>query len=406
VAAILLRVLESSPEHPGALHYLLHDYDDPEHASLARDHAVTYARVAPASSHALHMPAHIFLQLGLWREAERSDQAAYAASDAWVKAKGLSPAMRSYHALSWLEYELLQLGRFDEAVATIEQIAPVVKATGQTPLISDLASMRARYVIETRRWDVMAGERNFGNVNELFAIGLSAANRKDAALAELARQSLNQRSTAVEEGDMRPVIAIMEREVAAVMALVAGRREEAVDMLRAAAEAEAALPPPLGPAKPIKPAAELLGEVLLGAGRPREAAEAFQQSLRRNANRTLSVLGLARAAAAAGDADAARDHYRAVLANYAEADKELAELSEARRAIDGSGPLPEAASASNATMARGIPIGIGVAGALAGIALIVRSRARRRLLPAGQRGTASGAGRPLKTAQPPRRKRR
>jgi tetratricopeptide (TPR) repeat protein len=406
VAAILLRVLESSPEHPGALHYLLHDYDDPEHASLARDHAVTYARVAPASSHALHMPAHIFLQLGLWREAERSDQAAYAASDAWVKAKGLSPAMRSYHALSWLEYELLQLGRFDEAVATIEQIAPVVKATGQTPLISDLASMRARYVIETRRWDVMAGERNFGNVNELFAIGLSAANRKDAALAELARQSLNQRSTAVEEGDMRPVIAIMEREVAAVMALVAGRREEAVDMLRAAAQAEAALPPPLGPAKPIKPAAELLGEVLLGAGRPREAAEAFQQSLRRNANRTLSVLGLARAAAAAGDADAARDHYRAVLANYAEADKELAELSEARRAIDGSGPLPEAASASNATMARGIPIGIGVAGALAGIALIVRSRARRRLLPAGQRGTASGAGRPLKTAQPPRRKRR
>lgn len=205
---------------------------------------------------------------------------------------------------------------------------------------------------------------------------------------------------------MRPVIAIMEREVAAVMALVAGRREEAVDMLRAAAEAEAALPPPLGPAKPIKPAAELLGEVLLGAGRPREAAEAFQQSLRRNANRTLSVLGLARAAAAAGDADAARDHYRAVLANYAEADKELAELSEARRAIDGSGPLPEAASASNATMARGIPIGIGVAGALAGVALIVRSRARRRLLPAGQRGTASGAGRPLKTAQPPRRKRR
>jgi tetratricopeptide (TPR) repeat protein len=405
VAAILLRVLETSPEHPGALHYLLHNYDDPEHAALARDQAVTYARVAPASSHALHMPAHIFLQLGLWREAERTDRAAYAASDAWVKAKGLSPAMRSYHALSWLEYELLQLGQFDEALATIDQIAPVVKASGQTTLISDLASMRARYVIETRRWGVMAGERNFGNVNELFAIGMSAAKTGDAALAGLARQSLAERSKAVQEGDMRPVIAIMEQEVAALLALAAGRREEAVDVLRAAAKAEAALPPPLGPAKPIKPAPELLGEVLLELGRPREATEAFQQALTRNANRTLSVLGLARAAAAAGDTADARAHYRAVLANYDKADQDLAELKEARAAVEGSRPDAEPPSTSSAATGR-VPIGIGLAGGVVGVALILRSRARRRADSVRERGARAGSGRTPKSPPPSRRRRR
>jgi tetratricopeptide (TPR) repeat protein len=405
VAAILKRVLESSPEHPGALHYLLHNYDDPEHAALARDQAVTYARVAPASSHALHMPAHIFLQLGLWREAERSDRAAYAASDAWVKAKGLPPAMRNYHALSWLEYELLQLGRFDEALTTIDQIAPVVKATGQTPLVSDLASMRARYVVETRRWDVMAGERNFGNVNELFAIGLSAANRKDAALAELARQSLSQRATAVEEGDMRPVIAIMEREVAAMTARAAGRHQEALDILRVAAQAEAALPPPLGPPKPIKPAPELLGELLLESGRPGDATQAFRQALGRNANRTLSVLGLARAAAATGDSDAAREHYRAVMANYSDADADLAEVLEARRAIEGSGPIAGSSSAFD-RFPRALPIGIGLVGSVAAVALIVRARARRRM-PAVRGGTTgSGAGRNVKIDRKARRPRR
>ena len=90
VGEILGAVLKAHPEHPGALHYLLHNYDDPAHASLALDAARVYAKVAPQSSHALHMPAHIFLQLGLWADAEASDRAAFAASEAWVKRKGFA----------------------------------------------------------------------------------------------------------------------------------------------------------------------------------------------------------------------------------------------------------------------------------------------------------------------------
>ena len=335
VTAILEQVLRAHPKHPGALHYLLHNNDDPAHARLALSAARTYATVAPASSHALHMPAHIFVQLGRWQDAARSDRAAYDASAAWVTAKRLPPAMRSYHALAWLQYELLQLGRHAEARETLAQIEPVVKTTGDLRLVSELASMRARYVIDTRRWDLLARERNFGNVNELFAIGMSAALARNTGGAQLARQALAERATAEQEGDMRPVIAIMEREVAALIELAAGRQDRAVEILRAAMAAEQRLPAPLGLPKPVKPAGELLGEVLIEMGRPREAIAPFQDALRRNANRTLSVLGLARAARASGDLTTSLAQYRALLANYARADAGLPALDEAREAVKG-----------------------------------------------------------------------
>jgi tetratricopeptide (TPR) repeat protein len=193
--------------------------------------------------------------------------------------------------------------------------------------------MRARFVVETRRWDLMSAERNFGNVHELFAIGMSAARANNAPLAEQAREGLAVRSTSEQQGDLRPVIAIMEREVAALIELAAGHQDRGVDILRAAARAELELPSPFGLPQPIKPAPELLGEVLLLAGKPREAAAAFEQTLQRHRNRTLSVLGLARAETALGHTDTARRHYRQVLANFDGADADLAEVREARQML-------------------------------------------------------------------------
>jgi tetratricopeptide (TPR) repeat protein len=258
--------------------------------------------------------------------------------------------MRNYHALSWLQYELLQTGRYREAWETIGQIEPVVKASGALsrdagsspqPLLSDLSSMRARYVIEARRWDVLAHARDFGNANELFAIGISAARTGDVRTAEQTRQALAERSRAAQEGDLRPAIAIMERELAALIELARGRRDDAVEILRAAADAEGELPPPLGLPQPLKPAPELLGEVLLETGRPREAVEPFERTLKRHANRSLSVLGLARAAMALGDSTTAGRHYQHLLANYEGADGDLPDLLEARTHIEpGRGTAP------------------------------------------------------------------
>jgi hypothetical protein len=332
VAEILAGVLRSHPDHPGALHYLLHNYDDPAHAALGLAAARTLTRLAPESSHTRHMPAHIFLQLGRWQDAARADRAAIAASDAWIARKRLAPAMRNYHALAWLQYELLQLGRYREARATIGELEPVVKASGQLTLLSDLSSMRARYVVETANWALMASESNFGNAHELFAIGISAARSGNQVLAERARQALGERAKDPREGDLLPAITIMEREVAALIALAAGRRDEAVGILKAAADAEAKLPAPLGLPAPIKPAPELLGEVLVEVGRPADAIAAFGAALRRHANRSSSLLGLARATAAAGQADASRRHYRALLANFDRADADIPALREARTA--------------------------------------------------------------------------
>jgi hypothetical protein len=190
VANILNGVLRTHPEHPGALHYLLHNNDDPRHAHAALDAARTLARLAPDSSHTRHMPAHIFLQLGQWHDAATSDRSAFDASDAWIARRHLGPAMRNYHALAWLQYELLQLGRYRDAWATLDQLAPIVKASGDLRLLSDLSTMRARYVIETANWTLLASESNFGNANELYAIGVSAARSGNAVLAERARNAL------------------------------------------------------------------------------------------------------------------------------------------------------------------------------------------------------------------------
>jgi tetratricopeptide (TPR) repeat protein len=233
----------------------------------------------------------------------------------------------------WLEYELLQRGRYADAWSTLAEIEPVVNATHDLTLLSDLASMRARFVIETRRWSVMAKEENFANVNDLFAIGASNAKLGQLDRAEIVRKALAARADSPQEGDLRPAIAIMEREVAALIEIASARIDRGIAILRDAARAESQLPPPLGLPAPVKPAPELLGEVLLEARKPREAIDAFEQTLRRHPNRSLSVLGLARAAGAVGDKDAARRRYSEFLKNYDEADPDLPELKEARQKL-------------------------------------------------------------------------
>src|SRR5439155_9790798 len=113
--AIASAILNRNPEHPGAAHYALHAFDDGEHAAMGLQAARIYARIAPASSHARHMPSHVFLPLGMWDEAAASDESAFAASVDRVKLLGLSMAQADFHALSWLHYEYLQQGRFAKA---------------------------------------------------------------------------------------------------------------------------------------------------------------------------------------------------------------------------------------------------------------------------------------------------
>jgi hypothetical protein len=113
--AIALEVYQKNPNHPGAAHYIIHAFDDPEHAILALPAARRYAEIAPEAHHARHMPSHIFLQLGMWPEAAASNESAWESSDAWMKRKHLSLNVRDYHSLNWLLYVYLQQGRYRKA---------------------------------------------------------------------------------------------------------------------------------------------------------------------------------------------------------------------------------------------------------------------------------------------------
>jgi len=330
VAEILERVLQQNPEHPGALHYSIHNYDDPEHARLALPAARTYAKAAPDSSHALHMPAHVFVQLGNWDEAAATDEASFAQSVAWADRHGFGIGMRDYHSLSWLCYEVLQQGRFRRAREALELIRPAVAETGANRLKAILSVMRAQYVIETRSWQMLRTQTDFATSAELFAIGVSAAETGLADAARLAQNELRRRSQ-----NRKLDAAVMEREVAAILELRHGVKARAVELAEEAVAIEKSLPPPLGPPRPVKPALELYAEVLLEVGRAGDAAAAFERALARWPNRSASVLGLARARAAAGDQAAARKQYQRLLSNWSHADADAPGLDEAKRAVAG-----------------------------------------------------------------------
>ena len=206
--AIASAILKRNPQHPGAAHYTLHAYDDGEHAAMGLEAARLYAKIAPASSHAQHMPSHAFLPLGLWDEASASDEAAWQTSIDLAKQKGLSAAQNDYHALGWLHYEYLQQGRFEAARALVGHVdralslagspanhsnhveTEIGRGNGPLSLRNERGSMRARFVIESGRWDVMKGQGSFDNVDELLALGLASVKLGDAARAEAALEQL------------------------------------------------------------------------------------------------------------------------------------------------------------------------------------------------------------------------
>ncbi|HEY7671686.1 MAG TPA: tetratricopeptide repeat protein, partial [Gammaproteobacteria bacterium] len=278
---------------------------------------------------ALHMPSHIFVQLGLWADVVASNIDAYAAAVEVNKRLNLPEGREDFHTLSWLSYGNLMLGNFDDALANVELArAAMERNPGNAGIREGFLGMRARYILETEQWERIpleaGGEHaahaampgmamaQSGGGPWLFIAGASAAKLGDAAAADAVAAELKRlRERLAAEGNAYRAqsVAILENEVAALASLARGAPEAAIRLARDAAEIERTMSPPSGPPDPIKPAHELYGEVLLAAHRPTEAVAAFEQALLRTPKRTPSLLGLARAAAAAGDAAAARRAY-------------------------------------------------------------------------------------------------
>ena len=305
-AALALEVFQRHPQHPGAAHFIIHAFDDPDHAILALPAARAYSRIAPSAAHALHMPSHIFVQLGMWDDVVASNIVAYKAAVDLADKKNLPRGREDFHTLSWLQYAYLQQGKFDEAQKCVDQAKTVADKNLDNPRIRDgYASMKARQVVETARWEKLAlptgavrdgGAPGYdGSAAYVFAAGVSAANLGDLATATLALEKLKAMRTQAESGSnayrAKP-FAIMEREVGAVIAATQNDMAAAEKQIKEATEIELSLDAPSGPTEPIKPSFELYGMLLQKQGRAKEAAAQFQQSLMRTPNRRAALEGL------------------------------------------------------------------------------------------------------------------
>ncbi|HEY3132654.1 MAG TPA: hypothetical protein VGL91_24605 [Acidobacteriota bacterium] len=380
--AIALDIYQKNPDHPGAAHYIIHAFDDPDHAVLALPAARRYADIAPEAHHARHMPSHIFLQLGMWPEAAASNQSAWAVSDAWVKSKGLPVSWRDYHSLHWLLYVYLQQGRQSKAEELLSLMSKTMaKSKYESKLrpnyyANNYADMAAAFVVETERWDLASklfprSQTNFeeqpeatvaagqhaahggaakpGDVTSrssgasqilpLFIRGLAEARESPAeaekSIAALRAVGKQRRDSADSTGTrIAKMLEIRISEIAAVAAAAKAHYSEAIEAMKRATALEEELSPPSGPPGLIKPSHELLGEILLRAGRPKEAAQQFAVSLRRQPNRARSLLGAARSAAQSGDRAAASAAYSNFLVQWKDADTGLPELGEAHSYLE------------------------------------------------------------------------
>jgi tetratricopeptide (TPR) repeat protein len=347
-AAVAEEVFARNPLHPGAVHYLIHSYDDPVHAPLGMRAARVYAKIAPAAGHALHMPSHIFFASGMWSEAAASNEAAWKASVDRADRKKLSADNHSYHALFWLEYAYLQQGRYREAREVLRKMEKDAAESGSETAKNHLAMMRAAYVVETRQFDgdVARALPSETKSVAIFAEGLAATASADKGRIVQASTRIAAEKTGEHHGSGGATLyrmgsassagadAVMKKQLEALAARADKDLPRAAALGKEAAADEDKLDFEFGPPSVVKPAHELAGELLLASGDAAGASAEFEKALASAPNRALSLLGLARAAAKSGDRAASAEAYRRLASIWSRADADLPETAEVR----GTGP--------------------------------------------------------------------
>ncbi len=330
-AAILLAIYEKNPEHPGAMHYLIHANDVPgrEHESL--EIVRKYETIAPNNPHALHMPTHIYTRLGDWDAVIRGNlRAAEAALQHPAGDQGEFVWDEFPHAIEYLVYAYLQKGQDEEAEAQMDRLHATGTLQPTFKTAFHLASTRARVALERHDWsEAMSLEpRESKSVDwdrfawpeaiGWFARGLGAAHQGEIESARQALERLEQleaQSSRTGEVLFTRNIHVLRLTVQAWLAHAMKNEDRSLAVMREAADFEAATPKhPVTPG-PTLPASELLGDLLLDQGRSGEALAAYERSLVLYPGRLNSLLGAARAAQRSGGELRARDYYRQVIEN-------------------------------------------------------------------------------------------
>ena len=347
--AILEKLFEQEPSHPGLAHYIIHTYDVPALAGQALVAARRYSEIAPDAPHALHMPSHTFTRLGYWQESIDSNAAAAASA----RRQGPTQTAEELHASDYEIYAYLQSGQ-DQAAGRIANSLPEIAArfdpktilagsAGPAVAYFALAAIPARYALERQDWkqaeqlELRETPFPYSDAMTWFARGLGAARQGHVAAANEAAAALQQiqnRLSKVNETYWARQVEIEQLAAGAWAEFAAGNRQTALRQMRSAAELEDGTEKSALTPGPLAPARELLAEMLLQMHEPKQALEQFAATLRKEPRRFRSLYGAAHAAQLSGSHELSQRYFGELQQVCVRADEPpRAELKEAERAI-------------------------------------------------------------------------
>ena len=325
-AQIAGAILKENPKHPGALHYYIHAQDHPEFARNAWDAANRYATVASYSGHALHMPSHIYLALGVWDRVVTSNEVSWQAGVDRKESKKLTNNALNYHAHWWLDYGYLQQGRFEKAEERVRNQLAFTRALPSPSARTHFIFMRGHYLVESNDWDNQLASEEIKRQDlrieirnlDRFISGLRAYRKEDrSALVGLIDEAGRDITSAeqglvINEGVAQcmtntpakggaastaglNMAKIMTEELRALLACMDADFDTADRHLQNAITIEAQNGHFFGPPEIMRPTHEFYGDFLLSRKKYKEAAAAFQKALEKAPGRTQSLLGLMQA---------------------------------------------------------------------------------------------------------------
>ena len=317
---ILEPLFVKQPHHPGVTHYIIHCYDNPVLAEKGLGAARLYAKIAPASAHANHMPSHIFTRVGSWDESISSNirSAELATADEAASQNGEARDQR-LHAMDYLEYAYLQSGRVKQAESVLDEMHSLKPVPGLT-LTGDYATaaIPPRYALEQRNWEeasALAASSNgvpWAQAISWMAIGVGSARNGKLDRASQAEHTLAllRDSAAGQNMYWSNQIEVQRREVAAWIAEKNGKTSDAITSMRSAAELEESMDKHAVTPGAILPAREMLAELLLLHHRADESLAEYQAVLKIAPNRFNALYGAANAAESSGNAAVANQYFR------------------------------------------------------------------------------------------------
>jgi tetratricopeptide (TPR) repeat protein len=317
---ILEPIFAKQPHHPGIAHYIIHCYDNPVLAEQGLGAARMYARIAPASAHANHMPSHLFTRVGSWDESIASNtKSAHLAAEAESASKNGEARDQRLHAMDYLEYAFLQSGRVKQAKAVVDEMNSLPPVGGLT-LTNDyaVAAIPARYALELGNWKEASELRvrreavDWTQGITWMAIGVGSAHSGNLERAAQAEQTLAAlRDTVAKENNVywSNQVEVQRREVAGWIAEKGGKAAEAITTMRSAADLEESMDKNAVTPGAVTPAREMLAELLLKENHPQDSLAEYEAVLKISPNRFNALFGAASAADAAGNATAAYRYF-------------------------------------------------------------------------------------------------